>query len=64
MEFYQDVGRWGRPMCPSPKTVAQLIAGLGADVVSGAFGEGHMGLPIEPEFAWLGRGSDVGGDRH
>ncbi len=32
-------------MCPSTKTVAQLIAVLGAAVVSGAFVEGHTALP-------------------
>ncbi len=32
-------------MCPSPKPVAQLVVGLGAIVVSGAFVEGHTTLP-------------------
>jgi hypothetical protein len=33
-------------VCPSPKTVAQLIAVLGAIVISGAFVEGHTALPF------------------
>jgi hypothetical protein len=62
-DFYQDREdeRGERAVCPSPKTVAQLVAVLGATVVSGAFVEGHTALPSNPLKA---RCSDVGGDRH